>query len=353
MSSKDKPDTAGYEKLKRELSKGTPGNLYLFHGEEVYLRDYYLGQLKKRLLGGGMEEFNLHVIQGKDFTPLQLEETVDCLPMMSEHTLILVYDYDLWKAGETDKKAFLKILSDLPEYCCLVFIYDLIPYKPDNRTKIAAVFREKGSVVAFVRQNQDHLTDWIKRRFRALDKDIDSELCRYLLFLCGDLMNGLISEIGKIGAFARGARITREDIDAVATPQLDAVIFRMTDAIGAEDFDKAARVLGDLLRMQEKPAKILFSLGKHLRQLYSARLMLKAHRKVGSLKELWGLSSSYGADKLMNSARRFSISWCRKAIVRCGQVDLAMKSSGGDEQELLVTLLLELAGMSPKEAAAG
>lgn len=42
--------------------------------------------------------------------------------------------------------------------------------------------------------------DWIRRRFRALDHDIDSELARYLIFLCGDLMTGLISEIGKIGA---------------------------------------------------------------------------------------------------------------------------------------------------------
>ena len=36
----------------------------------------------------------------------------------------------------------------------------------------------------------------------------------------------------------------------------------------------------------------------------------------------------------------------RRAVVRCGQTDLAMKSTGQDAQELLTGLLLELAAPS-------
>ena len=46
---------------------------------------------------------------------------------------------------------------------------------------------------------------------------------------------------------------------------------------------------------------------------------------------------------LARSAKRFSLPWCRRAVVRCGQVDLAMKSTGQDGKELLTTLMLELA----------
>ena len=351
MPPKAKQDTAAdYQKFKKDLSAGQVGTLYLFHGEEAYLRDYYLGKLKQLLVGGGMEEFNLHTLQGKDLTPHVLEEAVDCLPMMSERTLVLVYDYDLWKAGENDREKYLKILSDLPEYCCLVFVYDLIPYKADARTKLAALFKEKGSVVAFARQGQGDLVDWIKKRFRALDKEIDSEECRYLMFLCGDLMNGLIGEIEKLGAYAKSKRVTRQDIDAVATPQLDAVVFRMTDAIGEGNFDQAAAVLGDLLRMQEAPIKILYFLGKQMRQLYSARLALEQHRDRSYLMELWGLRNPYPAERLLAAARKFELPWSRNAVVRCGEIDLAMKSTGVDGQELLVALLLELAGTPAKGA---
>ena len=95
------------------------------------------------------------------------------------------------------------------------------------------------------------------RRFRALGKEIDANLASELIFLCGDLMTNLIGEIEKIGAYAKGDRITREDVDAVATPQLDTVVFRMTDAIGAGKFDQAAQVLGELYQMQEPPIKIM------------------------------------------------------------------------------------------------
>ncbi len=37
-----------YQKLKTDLKEGNPlGNAYLFYGEESYLREYYLGELRK------------------------------------------------------------------------------------------------------------------------------------------------------------------------------------------------------------------------------------------------------------------------------------------------------------------
>ena len=300
MPPKAKADTAGYQKLKKDLSAGTPGRLYLLHGEETYLRDYYLGKLREMVLSGGMEEFNFHPIAAKDMSPHALEEAIDCLPMMAEHTFIQVTDFDLFKAGEKDREAYSKIFAQLPDYVCLVFVFDVVPFKMDARTKLAAAVKQAGTVVNFVRQDQGDLADWVRRRFRALGKDIDSRLALDLIFLCGDLMTNLIGEIEKIGAYAKGVHITRQDIDAVATPQLDAVVFRMTDAIGEGKFDKAASVLGQLYQMQEAPIKILAVLGKQLRQLYSARLAIENRKGTSYLMELWGMRSAYPAEKLMH-----------------------------------------------------
>lgn len=340
MAVKNKREDEAYRRLKADLKAGQAGKLYVFHGEETYLRDFYLDRLKGLLLPPGMEEFNLHVLPGKEFDLKRLEQLIDCLPMMSQRTMILVTDYDLYKG---DREGLAALLGDLPDYVCLVFLYDLLSYKADERTKLAAVIREQGEVVAFHRQEQGDLVDWIARRFRALDHDISSEDARYLIFLCGDLMTTLISEIGKVGTYARDRRVTRADIDAVATPQLDAVVFQMTDAISAGNFDKAAAVLSDLLHMQEPPIKLLAALGKQMRQLYSARLCIEGGKTVKDLMEQWGMRSAYPAEKLMQSARRFSLPWCRRAVRRCGETDLAMKSTGADGEQLLIGLLMELA----------
>lgn len=297
-----------------------------------------------------MGEFNLHRLRPADVNPRALEEAVDCLPMMAERTMVLVTDFDLFKAGERDREEYIRTLSQLPEYCCLVFVYDLLEYKPDARTKLAAALKANGTAVNFQRQEQGDLVDWVRRRFKALGKEIDPRLALELISLCGDLMTTLIGEIEKVGAYARGPKITRADIDAVAAPQLDAVVFEMTDAIGAGSFDQAASVLGELFQMQEPPQKILWSLGRQMRQIYSARLALEGGKGSREVSALWGIKP-YPADKLMRSARRFTLGWCRQAVVRCAQTDLDMKSTGRDGQELLTTLLLELAALSSNTGA--
>ena len=341
MPPRNKPDTSGFDKLKKDLSAGRPGQLYMFYGEETYLRDHYLNRLREAVLTGGLGEFNRHDLSARDMSPRALEEAVDCLPMMAERTLIQVTDFDLFRAGEEDREAYIRILSGLPEYCCLVFLYDTLEYKPDARTKLAQAVKAHGTAVNFARQDRRELSDWVRRHFRALGKDIDPRLCEELIFLCGDLMHNLQQEIDKIGAYAKGEKITREDIEAVAAPQLDAVVFRIADAIGEKNFDKAASILGELFQMQKSPYEIISALGKQLRQLYSAKLALDEGQNAVWVSQLWGMR--YPADRLMVSARRFSLPWCRRAVIRCTQTDLAMKSTGQDAKQLLTTLLLELA----------
>ena len=153
MPPKNKPDTSGLDKLKKDLSTGKPGHLYIFHGEETYLRDHYLGRLREAVLTGGLGEFNRHDLSAKDMSPHALEEAVDCLPMMAERTLVEVTDFDLFKAGEKDREGYIRILSNLPDYCCLVFLYDILEYKPDARTKLAQAVKAHGTAVNFARQS--------------------------------------------------------------------------------------------------------------------------------------------------------------------------------------------------------
>ena len=343
MPPKPKTDNSAMRELKQAIRAGAPGRLYLFHGEEAYLREYYTAELKKALLPEGLEDFNLHTVGGKDCSVAWLEQAVDYLPMMSERTLVLVTDFDLFAQSEKDRERLTDLLSDLPDYCCLTFVYDLLPYKADGRSKLATVLKNHGAVVNFQRQEQGDLTDWICRRFKATGHTIDTEDARYLIFLCGDLMHDLAAEIGKIAAYSTTQRVTRADIDAVAIPMTDAMVFHMTDAIARRNFDKAAAVLADLLHAQEPGIAILAAMGRYFRQLYTARLYVDRGRSRDDLVALWAMRSTYPADKLMDAARSFSPEWCRHAVRRCSETDRLLKENYGQDQEILVSLLMELA----------
>lgn len=338
--------SGGYEALRAAIKAGVPANLYIFYGEERYLLQTMARQLKELLIPGGFEEFNYHRLTGKGLTVQELAETAEVMPMMAEHTLITVTDMDIFKLDESQRTALIDLLGDFPPYCTLVFLYEQVPYKRDGKMKkLCAALNEYVQEVEFVQQERSDLLKWLKRRFAATGHDIDQTAADHLLFTCGSLMRGLIPEVEKIAAYAGHERITVEDIDAVAEPVLDARIFDMTNAVTARNYDRAAAILADLLRMQTEPIAILAALGKELRRLYTARLALDGGKDRVWLKELWSMSSDYPAKLLLQAAKNVDHDWCRQAVKRSQTLDRRMKSQRNmDSEGELKLFLMELAG---------
>lgn len=346
MAKKKEETYPGYEELRAALQSGGPANVYIFFGEETYLMQQAVEQLRALLVPAGFEEFNYHRLTGKGLTVQELTEAVEAMPMMSQSTFVTVIDMDVFKLDEAQRTALVSLLEDFPEYCTLVFLYRQLPYKKDGKLKkLTAAVAAHTTEIEFAPQGRQKLQKWVRRRFAAFDKELDDNAIDHLLFTCGSLMDGLVPEINKIAAYAKGKRVTVADIDAVADPVLDARIFDMTNAVTARDYDRAAAVLAELLRMQTEPIAILAVLGRELRQLYTARLALDGKKDAVWVKELWRMTSAYPATKLMEAARSVSRPWCRDAVRRCQTLDRRMKSERNlDAEGALKLFLMELAG---------
>ena len=338
-----------YQKFKADLSAGAVGCAYIFYGEESYLREYYLEELRKKLVPAGFEEFNYHRLEGKDLTVQTLTEMAEAMPMLSERTFIVVTDFDIFKLGEDQREKLIALLEDIPSYCCMVFVYDTVAYKP-NKTmkKLCKAIGDHVQAVEFRAQDSSDLVAWIARRFRALDKEIDRQTAEYLIFTCGGLMTGLVPEISKIAAYAKGKAITQKDIDAVADPVLSAEVFKLSDAVLQGNYDLAASILGDLLKMQTEPIMILAALGSQLRRIYTARLAIDSGKDKYWLMELWEMKSDYPAKLLLNAAKRTTADWCADAVKMCQVLDRRMKSEKGIDSVGELKLLLVRLGAKRK-----
>lgn len=323
-------DNSGLTKLKQDIKAKTIGRLYLFYGEEAYLREHYLDVLRKDVVGDQMPEFNLIEFDGDTAIDV-LGEAIDSYPAMSERKLVIVRDFDIFKTNESYRTQLEKMLSDLPDYCTLVFVYANIDCKPDKRMKLYTTIAKNGTVVDFKRAGRGDLVAWIKRRFAALKREISTELAEYLIFYCGSLMQGLIPEIEKVGAYSKGAKITREDIDTVATPNPEAVVFDLTDAVASKQYDRAMEIAQKLESLNEEPIKIVAMIGRQFRQLYSACLILKKNQGSGELMRIWSMRSDYPAKLLLKTASRVSLSWVEMGIRLCLEADAALKLSAGSQ----------------------
>ena len=70
--------------------------------------------------------------------------------------------------------------------------------------------------------------------------------------------------------------------------------------------------------------------------------MSRTHAHQGVI-ALAAMREYVSVQSLLDAARRFSLPWCRHAVRRCSETEFLLKASYGQEQEVLVSLLMELA----------
>ena len=333
----------GLQNLKTALKNKDLGRLYVFHGEETFLLNHYLGQMKKQLLDPLTESFNYNRLNNETFDMRSFIDAVEAMPMMAEATLVQVDEIDLFKLPEADRTKMAELLSDIPEWCTVIFTYETVTWKPDKRLKkLWETIEENAEIVEFAKQEQRDLIAWIQRHFASQKKRISADLCVYLIDITGGTMTALAGEIQKISAYSGADEIVRADIDAVTEPVLDAVVFQMTDLLSDGSYGGALQKLQQLLKMQQEPLAILGAVGGHFRKLGTARTLLDNGRTASELASLYHIPE-YPARKIMDAARRLRPEFCAKAALLILETDYAMKTSFDEPERLLELLILQLA----------
>lgn len=340
---KEQTQVSALQQLKSALREKRAERLYIFYGEETFLLHYYVGQLKKLLVDDLTESFNYQKFTKENFDMRTFTDAVESLPMMAEHTMVWVDDVDLFKLPEADRSHLTELFSDIADYCTVLFTFETVEWKPDKRLKkFWDVIDKNAQIVEFPKQEYRDLIAWITRHFASNGKRITPDLCSYLVDITGGTMTALAGEISKICAYSGAENIVREDIDAVTEPVMDAVVFQMTDLLGAGKYVAALEKLNQLLKLQNEPLSILGAIGMHFRRLGVARTLLDGGRNVSELCKLTGLRD-YPARKTMDAAKRFSPRFCALATELIMETDRQIKTSFDEPERLLELLVLRLA----------
>ena len=158
----------------------------------------------------------------------------------------------------------------------------------------------------------------------------------------GELMGGLIPEIGKIAAGTAGDTVTAEDVRRLASPIPEAQAFKIADCLAARDFDGAARLLSELLASDMEPIAALAAIGGNMRRLYAARVAIDGGLGREFVEKLYNIRFRSIGDSLMNTARRLPREYLARAVELCAEMDYKMKSSPYGDRELLSELLIRL-----------
>ena len=122
-------------RFKSDLKAGTLGNFISSAAKRPFCAAITWISSRKKIADGPAGEFNCHRFSADDCTPQALADAIDAMPMMAERTLVRVDDVDLFKQPEGAREQYAAIFSDLPDYCCVLFVYDTVEFKINGTMK--------------------------------------------------------------------------------------------------------------------------------------------------------------------------------------------------------------------------
>lgn len=337
-----KTNDSGKKQLVQAFQTKQFAPLYVLCGEETYLKEYYLKKLKEELVEKTFADFNLIELGERNISADSLSDALNGYPAMSDKKLVILRDYDIFKAESAVQEVIMSCVMEWPEYLHLLLFYDTSDFKPIKTTKIYKSIKDFLCIAEFGRLAEKELIAWVQRTVKSYGVTIDSSMSSYLIFKCGNDMTRLLTEIQKACAHTTTGEVKQYNIDSVCSPTLEAVVFDLTDAISQGNYENAIRKFNDLLAQKNNEVMLFSIVTRHIQRLYAAKIC----KGKDALKKAIASNSDYYISQLQRTAQRISISWLRSAASLCAEMDSVLKSSSADKGKQIELAFLTLSTLT-------
>ena len=312
--------------LKKQLKDGRLGGLYLFFGEETFLKDYYIGKMMEAVPDMGFEDFNHITIEGGKDDPEALDNAIDAFPMMAEKKLVLIRASGMFKSPSEPVKRYLKKrLEQLPEDTVIVFDETAV----DKRSATYKAVAKAGLAVEFAFLSETELVSWVIRTAAAAGRKIDKHTAAYLVSVCDPGLGNLSNELNKL--FNAGCDpIGKSDIDRMVSKSLQVQVFDLTDCLMARDGRGAVQLLMNLKTVRESAFKLLYLLFSTFDKMLYAKVLDDEGEPYDTISRCLGVPP-FIARKYISGAKGFGRQKLEELVIRVADTDLAIKQGKVDE----------------------
>ena len=334
--------------LKDKIKFGLNG-IYLFFGDEEYMKQFYLSEIRKNVLGNDEDGIFRHKkISCMDFDTEKITDALQtaALGFFEGKTLCELHEIQFGALRESEWKALISMLEDAsPDVITVIYTvkdeFDegMIPKSPSKALQRLA---EVTTPVYFPRESELKLAKWTARHFVSEKLSFENGVCELMVSRCGRDMFVLSNEIEKVCAYVKfngRSTVTAEDVKTACCQNMEINAFDFSNALLEGDTDKALAILSDMKLRKEKPVYILNSVTKVISDLYTVKTLIDSglnDREIS--KELKMHEYKLGIYK-RSSAKR-SIIRLKKLLRFCCDTDIKLKSTSLEDYTELDKLVI-------------
>lgn len=355
--------------------------IVLIHGPVELLRAEALHE-QARACGDDPELVGLNTtrLEGKSVTPAELENACGTLPFLAERRLVIV-DGLLSRlaspakgkakpaeaavgagraagvagedGGEEESppaevlkghaKAFLAYLEQVPESTVLVLMEEDVAAGQGFR-KLQELSRDgRAKIITCEKLRRNDLPTWIGQRAAMRKVTLDGPAMMDLAEFVGDELRQLDQELIKLGDYARGRAVTRDDVRKLVPATRVASVFDLVDALGAGNGPLAAKLMTHALDVDgEPPLRLLAMIARHYRQLLQLKAMQAQGARPTEIARALAIFE-WKMQAMVNQANRHSFARLEGALERILKADESIKTGKLSDREAMDVLLAELA----------
>ena len=337
-----------YMEFFKSIQRKELTGIYLFYGEEEYVKEEALSQLADALLDPQFRDLNYQTIDGSEVGVDEIINACETVPFMAERRLVVVKDsiYLTNKRqngnnhGNVDEQKRLKeYIEDIPSSTNLVF------YVRNGIGSRGALYRKVkkiGCVVNFSKLKDGEAKQWITKELATHGKTITRPALEEFIGLIGTNLDDIDNELSKLVAFAHDDDvITQEHVLSIIIPSLEHSIFQLVEAIGNKSTGSALRLLDEMLDKGEAFYSIIPMIGRQIRLIY----MCKSYSQRGySRSQIASMLKihPYGVGKYISQGQNFTEEELRQAFTDCLKLDHSIKQGKTDGRLGLEMLILSM-----------
>ena len=318
------------EALEKELKNGEMGSLYLLYGQDTFLLEQQLKQIKKSF-GEIVKGINYIAIDENNIQ--ELISYIETQAFGYEKKLIIARNTGIFKregkgkVGGASKELKDKINSYLKENIDMINDSVILVFVESETEKnsIYNTIEKIGKVCNFEEQKPFQIIKRLKAICNSYKVNVDENTLQYLIECCGTNMQDLINETRKLIEYAgKDGKIQKQDIDKLCIKKIESIIFDLTDNLGQKKVKEAIDVLYNLIASKEPIQKILITLYNHFKKLYFVKLAVENNKDIATSLNLKA-NQMFLVNKYKMQAKGFKTSELRKIIQELQDLDYKYK----------------------------
>jgi DNA polymerase III subunit delta len=287
-------------------------DIILLTGEEIYLTDHFLDQVKSTWVSN-MKEMNYHKIETIKNNVGEIINFMRTIAFMVEKKVLVIENCDFLTSkkglSETDEKEFYDYLKNKTDENLIIL--NASKLKVDSRKKIFKLVTQRGSVIKYDRLSVNDLKTWILIYIEKHNRSIKDTDAYYLSQVSGYLdtesqMNlyDIKNELDKlIGYTNEHSTITRNEIDLLIKSSIEQNIFKLVDSISEGFSNRAFEMIRDMIENNIAPQYIFFMITRHFRLLMMIDILEREGKTQNNIIAMTGVKS-FSMSKMLQQIKR-------------------------------------------------